>query len=127
MSKSTWKADKGLLNGSCNREACQRPGANFYNHSTMKHYCRYCAIEINRANPPNSDSFVTSLGHDLCTEVKVADPFELHWVEVRASDVMEFFAKAYEFKNGEKLVDYRWFYDPNKATVVFKLTTEKAS
>lgn len=61
------KPDKGLRNGSCNRFACQAPGATWFNHSTLKFYCKHCAIEINRANPPNSDSFMSSLNHDLCT------------------------------------------------------------
>ena len=40
-------ADKGLLNGSCNREACQKPGATYYNIWTHAHYCKACASKIN--------------------------------------------------------------------------------
>lgn len=43
--------DKGLFNGSCNRRACQQPGATFWNPSTRAHYCRSCAGQINHANP----------------------------------------------------------------------------
>lgn len=45
------KADKGHPGGSCNREACQRPFAFWFNHGTQKYYCRDCAHAINRANP----------------------------------------------------------------------------
>lgn len=45
------KPDKGLFNGSCNRRACQVPGATYWNSSTRAHYCKTCAYMINRANP----------------------------------------------------------------------------
>jgi len=45
------KPDKGHFNGSCNRRACQAPGATFWNPSTRAHYCRSCAGKINHANP----------------------------------------------------------------------------
>lgn len=57
------KSDKGLKGGSCNREDCQVAGAEWYNHSTEKYYCEWCAIRINEAN---SDA-VEMYGHDLCT------------------------------------------------------------
>lgn len=38
---------KGKLNGNCNREACQRPGATWFNTSTRAYYCRRCARDIN--------------------------------------------------------------------------------
>jgi hypothetical protein len=41
------KPDKGLKGGSCNVTACQEPGANYYNKSTQKYYCKYCADRIN--------------------------------------------------------------------------------
>ena len=41
------KADKGRKNGSCNRTACQKAGANYYNKSTMAYYCKQCADSIN--------------------------------------------------------------------------------
>lgn len=42
------KADKGLLGGSCNRTDCQAPGATWVHADTGAHYCRSCALEINR-------------------------------------------------------------------------------
>jgi hypothetical protein len=44
------KPDKGLRGGSCNRQACQDPGADFYNRGTDKWYCDDCAGAINSAN-----------------------------------------------------------------------------
>jgi hypothetical protein len=55
--------DKGLLNGSCNRSACQKPGAVYYNHSTRAYYCADCADMINKMNPESHQIY----GHDLCT------------------------------------------------------------
>jgi hypothetical protein len=54
------KPDKGLYNGSCNRTACQKSGATWYNHCTRAYYCKPCAHEINRWNPEGYD------GHLLC-------------------------------------------------------------
>lgn len=42
-------ADKGLKNGSCNRTACQKPGATYFNKSTKAYYCEDCARAINWA------------------------------------------------------------------------------
>jgi len=42
-------ADKGHYNGSCNRRACQKPGARFYNKGTNAYYCAECARLINDA------------------------------------------------------------------------------
>lgn len=63
MEQST-KPGKGEHNGSCNRTACQAPGANYYNHSTRKYYCEPCAILINNANRQDA---MRMFGHDLCT------------------------------------------------------------
>ena len=57
------KPDKGLFNGSCNRTACQKPGALFYNHSTRLYYCPSCAQMINQVNPESKQIY----GHQLCT------------------------------------------------------------
>lgn len=61
------KPDKGELDGSCNRTACQKPGAKWFNHSTRKYYCGDCADLINKAN--FSDA-MRLYGHDLCTKAK---------------------------------------------------------
>ena len=58
------KADNGEKNGSCNRTACQKPNAIFYNHSTRKYYCPDCASMLNRVN---KSAAMEALGHDLCT------------------------------------------------------------
>lgn len=62
MSDPAIKSDKGLLGGSCNRVACQKPGAIYFNRSTRAHYCRSCATLINRANPDAQALF----GGPLC-------------------------------------------------------------
>ena len=40
------KADKGKYLGSCNRRACQKPGADWYNSATRAYYCEECATKI---------------------------------------------------------------------------------
>ena len=42
--------DKGEFQGSCNRRACQKPGADYYNKYTYKYYCKPCAFRINSCN-----------------------------------------------------------------------------
>lgn len=39
-------SEKGRLNGLCNRSACLRPGATWFNTSTRAYYCRPCAQDI---------------------------------------------------------------------------------
>lgn len=51
ITESDEKPDKGQKGGSCNRRACQAPGAMWFNHYTDKYYCQDCARLINRANP----------------------------------------------------------------------------
>lgn len=55
---------KGMKNGNCNRTACQKPGAVYYNHSTEKYYCAECATMINDMNRTDA---IRLYGHDLCT------------------------------------------------------------
>lgn len=62
-------ANKGEFGGSCNRSACLRPGANWYNHSTRKYYCESCAHWLNTDEFNKRDS-MELWGHDLCTEGK---------------------------------------------------------
>lgn len=59
-------ADKGELNGSCNRISCLAPGARWYNHATRLHYCANCAAMINQANRNDA---LRLYGHLLCTPV----------------------------------------------------------
>jgi hypothetical protein len=60
------KADKGEMNGSCNRTACQKPGADWFNHSTRKYYCANCAYDLNTDRFNHQDAW-QMYGHDLCT------------------------------------------------------------
>jgi hypothetical protein len=55
---------KGTENGNCNRTACQKPGATWFNHSTLKFYCPACASLLNEANRVDA---MKHFGHDLCT------------------------------------------------------------
>lgn len=59
--------DKGKYVGSCNRSACLRPGANWYNHGSYAYYCARCAHELNE-DPFNKREAMQLFGHDLCTE-----------------------------------------------------------
>lgn len=65
--QATNKPDKGDYAGSCNRTACQRPGASWFNHSTRRYYCVDCAWELNN-DPFNKRDAQQLYGHDLCTE-----------------------------------------------------------
>jgi hypothetical protein len=60
------KPDKGLENGTCNRKACQAPGANWYNHSTRAFYCGNCAEVINYW-AEHDEQYSLTKGHLLCT------------------------------------------------------------
>jgi hypothetical protein len=55
---------KGLFGGNCNRQACQKPGAVYYNHSTRLYYCPNCAHTLNSVN---ADWAPKRYGHNLCT------------------------------------------------------------
>ena len=57
--------DKGKLDGACNRSACLKPAATWFNHSTRAYYCRRCALLLNDVN---RDWAPAQYGHDLCTE-----------------------------------------------------------
>lgn len=55
--------DKGMENGSCNRQNCQDPGATWYNRVTDAWYCFDCAMRIN-ASPfmPGDSEPLCSIG-----------------------------------------------------------------
>lgn len=40
-------AHKGVFGKNCNRQACQKPGATWWNIGTHKYYCASCAHLIN--------------------------------------------------------------------------------
>ena len=66
-------ADKGEFGGSCNITHCQRPNsATWYNHSTRKYYCRFCAHDLNYDHFNRKDA-MDMWGHLLCTEGKVIE------------------------------------------------------
>lgn len=67
------EALKGKLHGNCNRTDCQRPGAEYYNHSTKKYYCAACASTINRYNHTDS---MQLFGHELCLHFSVLKGYE---------------------------------------------------
>lgn len=57
------KSTKGEIGGICNRTACQKQGADWFNHSTVKFYCEECALLINEANQAEAHRI---FGHELC-------------------------------------------------------------
>lgn len=66
MNPNTLAPEKGDYSGECNRTACNKQPAVFYNHSTQKHYCSACASMINQYNRADA---MNLYGHDLCTFV----------------------------------------------------------
>lgn len=63
------KADKGEKGGSCNRHACQKPGAWWFNRSTERFYCEDCARLINDYPPTQRDSMRLYGDPRLCVPV----------------------------------------------------------
>lgn len=99
------KADKGHEGGSCNREACQAPGAIFYNHGSLSFYCSACAQML------SNDSFNRKeaqqlYGHALCTipvehsygRVVAASRFDQGAID----DYAEFEMRLAEFKQVDR-------------------------
>ena len=81
------RADKGLLGGSCNVTACQRPGAFMYNKSTKAYYCHDCATEINW--PGGRELTMEIYGRPLLCEPLYPDDEELHvddWLDTPTLD-----------------------------------------
>lgn len=63
-SKKNNDIPKGELGGECNRSACDKSNAVFFNHSTEKYYCPKCARTINEYNKKDA---MELYGHNLCT------------------------------------------------------------
>lgn len=63
----TAEKEKGALNGICNLSSCTsgKP-ATYYNHGSMAHYCKSCALRLNR-DEHNYKWAHEKFGHDLCT------------------------------------------------------------
>jgi hypothetical protein len=57
--QSVMPADKGLLNGACNRSACLARPATHFNNSTRAHYCADCAYQINKWAVPRGTKICT--------------------------------------------------------------------
>jgi len=66
MPAAILKADKGFKNGSCNRTACQAPGASFFNRSTKMYYCADCAGAINSFKDTQAYCVETFGSPELC-------------------------------------------------------------
>jgi hypothetical protein len=49
------KENKGKRLGSCNRTACQQPGAFWYNRTMHSWYCTRCAHKINYQPLPSGE------------------------------------------------------------------------
>lgn len=79
--------DKGAYLGSCNRSACLKPGANFYNWSTQKYYCEECAHWLN-CDEFNARDAKRMYGHQLCTQGKPAA-----YLEATVDDIMPIFER----------------------------------
>lgn len=58
--------DKGEYMGSCNRSACLKPKADWYNWGSQKYYCASCAHWLN-CDEVNARDAQQMYGHTLCT------------------------------------------------------------
>lgn len=56
--------EKGEYNSNCARTACTNGVATYFNHSTLKYYCKSCAMKLNFVNKNDA---IEMFGHDLCT------------------------------------------------------------
>lgn len=64
--------DKGQYNGHCNRSACLRPGATWYNRGSYAFYCEDCALMLNVANRRDAYDLLGE-GNELCIEIESAE------------------------------------------------------
>ncbi len=88
---------KGLLNGNCNRTACQKPGATWYNKSTRAYYCEECAHEINRANIADSlRLYMTPL---LCTPA--GEPVIETVASVKIDQITHYQGEVFDFEEDD--------------------------
>lgn len=78
LGKDGYPFDKGEYLGSCNRSACLRPSAIWYNHSTRKYYCRECAHLLNHDTFNHRDA-LRMYGHLLCTEGRYDDTWDYRY------------------------------------------------
>ena len=88
---------KGIQHGNCNRTACQKPGATWFNHSTKKYYCTECAHIINEYNYHDA---MRMFGHDLCTLED--DPLTID--DLDKTDMPDGYFKPFVFKRYHDLI-----------------------
>lgn len=88
--------NKGLYLGSCNRISCLKPGANWYNHSTLCYYCEACAHWLNNDVGNKKDS-MEYWGHDLCTYGKYDREkySDLHYFQNTFTRAIKLFKQEY--------------------------------
>ncbi len=97
---------KGALHGLCNRSACLKPGANWFNHSTREHYCEECAKLLNEHNRKDA---IEMFGHDLCTHVY--SHMEQYHSETHLQPFMQE-VKEYPYKNPYR--EFQTLHEPPK-------------
>lgn len=79
---------KGVKGGNCNRQACQKSGADWYNKGTYKYYCQDCATLINFAKLPDgsylcskeSGKYWVSANWEAIQCLPDQARFDLNWV-----------------------------------------------
>ena len=75
---------KGKHGGNCNREACQKPGATWYNQSTLAYYCGECAHAINSHCPPSQVMKYIGIEGELCIPPHPVEQAVRHLIDTRA-------------------------------------------
>jgi hypothetical protein len=86
---------KGDYGGNCNRSACERRDATYFNASTRKFYCSRCAAAINDANK----DYLAAHGVPLCTP----GPAEAKYLPLPASPPVE----SSQGVTGEEIAELR--------------------
>lgn len=79
--------NKGVYNGRCNRSACLKPGANFYNWGSHAYYCASCARMLS-VDPVNRMDALNTFGHELCTEGRRDD-----YLEATVGNALDYFLR----------------------------------
>ena len=60
--------DKGQFSKLCNMTSCNTGlPADWYNHGSMKYYCKKCALRLN-GDLFNHQDAMKLFGHELCTK-----------------------------------------------------------
>lgn len=104
--------DKGVYEGACNRQRCQKHPATFYSRSTHRYYCAACAHKLNVCNPPSEELIRVGIVGHLC--IPITDPshpyhdsegglFVPHSVDVRVV-INNIFEEEGRIPDGESLM-----------------------